>query len=66
MSGAVILVMLLGLPLSAMAHGKGIYATEAEAQAKAKQLSCSGVHRNGDAWMPCRDEAELHRALRKQ
>ncbi|EAQ69375.1 uncharacterized conserved membrane protein (DUF3721) [Synechococcus sp. RS9909] len=29
------------------------YPTREEAEAKAKQLGCSGVHRMGSFWMPC-------------
>ena len=48
------------------AHSTGIYASEAEAQERAKQLGCDSVHQNNGRWMPCSDEAELHRMLRKQ
>ena len=66
MNVAAIATALLLLPSIAMAHGKGMYPSEAEALQRAKQLGCSGAHRNGDAWMPCRDEAALHRALREK
>ena len=48
------------------AHSTGIYASEAEAQERAKQLGCDSVHQNNGRWMPCSDEAELHRMLRKE
>ena len=51
---------------SAKAHGTGIYKSEAEAQERAKQLGCDSVHQNNGRWMPCSDEAELHRMLRKE
>ncbi|MEB3254237.1 MAG: DUF3721 domain-containing protein [Synechococcus sp.] len=51
---------------SAWAHGKGLYATEAEAQTRAQQIGCTTVHQNNGKWMPCTDERELHRQLRKQ
>ena len=50
----------------ALAHGKGLYSTEAEAQARADEIGCATVHQNNGKWMPCTDERELHRQLRKQ
>ena len=50
----------------AQAHGKGIYFTEAEAQTRADEIGCKTVHQNNGKWMPCADERELHRQLRKQ
>ncbi len=49
-----------------MAHGKGIYDTEAKALQRAAEIGCSSVHENNDRWMPCTDERELHQQLRKQ
>ena len=49
-----------------MAHGKGLYATEAEAQQRAAEIGCNSVHENNGRWMPCTDERELHKQLRKQ
>ena len=49
-----------------LAHGKGLYSTEAEAQARANEIGCVTVHQNNGKWMPCADEQELHRQLRKQ
>ena len=51
---------------SALAHGKGLYSTEAEAQARADDIGCTSVHQNNGKWMPCEDERELHQQLRKQ
>ena len=50
----------------AMAHSKGLYATEDEAQQRATEIGCSSVHENNGRWMPCTDERELHQQLRKQ
>ena len=50
----------------ALAHGKGLYSTEAEAQARADEIGCTTVHQNNEKWMPCANERELHRQLRKQ
>ena len=49
-----------------LAHGKGLYATEAEAQQRATEIGCTTVHENNGRWMPCADERELHRQLHKQ
>jgi hypothetical protein len=49
-----------------LGHGKGLYATEAEAQERAAEIGCASVHENNGRWMPCADERELHRQLRKQ
>jgi hypothetical protein len=51
-------------PVRVEAHSRGLYRTRAEAEQRARVLGCSGTHRNGDQWMPCRDEASLHRAMR--
>ena len=49
-----------------MAHGKGLYPTEAEALQRAAEIGCTNVHENNGRWMPCIDERELHQQLRKQ
>ena len=49
-----------------MAHGKGMYTTEIEAQQQAAEIGCRSVHENNGRWMPCTDERELHQQLRKQ
>ncbi|WP_392348046.1 DUF3721 domain-containing protein [Parasynechococcus sp.] len=49
-----------------MAHGRGLYATEAEARQQAAEIGCTSVHENNGRWMPCADERELHQQLRKQ
>ena len=51
---------------SGMTHSKGLYATEAEAQQRAAEIGCTTVHENNGRWMPCADERQLHRQLRKQ
>ena len=57
---------LLVNPTPGMAHGKGLYGTEAEARQRAAEIGCSSVHENNGRWMPCADEQKLHRQLRKQ
>ena len=63
-------LLLLGVlsvaPLSSQAHSTGIYKSEAEAKQRATELGCDSVHQNNGRWMPCSDEAELHRMLRKE
>ena len=49
-----------------MAHGKGLYTTETEAQQRAAEIGCRNAHENNGRWMPCTDERELHQQLRKQ
>lgn len=43
-----------------------MYASKAEAQKRAQEIGCSTSHQNNDRWMPCADERELHKQLRKQ
>ena len=57
---------LLATTTPGMAHGKGLYATEAEARQRAAEIVCRSVHENNGRWMPCADERELHQQLRKQ
>ena len=57
-------LLLAGRP--SRAHSRGVYNTEAEAQIRAQQIGCKMVHQNNGKWMPCADERELHRQLRKQ
>ena len=49
-----------------LAHGKGMYTTKVAAEERAMELNCKGTHENNGKWMPCLDEADLHKALRKQ
>ncbi len=66
MSFAIALVAVFVGSSAALAHGKGLYSTEAEAQARADEIGCTTVHQNNGKWMPCADERELHQQLRKQ
>lgn len=54
------------LPQASRAHSKGLYSTRAEAEQRAKQLGCDEVHNNNGRWMPCSNEAMLHKELRKE
>ena len=58
--------LLVTFQIPSYAHSKGIYKTKAAATEQAEKLGCEGVHENNGAWMPCRDEADLHRAYRRQ
>ena len=53
-------------PRASLGHSKGIYQSKAEAEQRASELGCKSVHQNNGKWMPCADERELHRQLRKQ
>ena len=53
-------------PLASLGHSKGIYQSKADAEQRAVELGCKSVHQNNGKWMPCADERELHRQLRKQ
>ena len=62
----VVVLALAAYHLAGLGHGKGLYSTEAEAQARADDIGCTSVHQNNGKWMPCADERELHQQLRKQ
>jgi hypothetical protein len=53
-------------PMASLGHSKGIYQSKADAQQRADEIGCMSVHQNNGRWMPCADEQELHRQLRKQ
>ena len=52
--------------MASLGHSKGIYQSKAEAEQRASEIGCETVHQNNGKWMPCADERELHRQLRKQ
>ena len=56
----------LQLPSQALAHAKGLYKTQSEAEQRAKELGCQGTHMNNGLWMPCSGEAMLHQELRQE
>ena len=60
-----LMTVVLGIS-PAFGHGKGLYASKAEAQKRAQAIGCSTSHQNNGRWMPCADERELHQQLRKQ
>ena len=47
------------------AHLRGSYSTESEAKEKAKELGCMSTFKLKKMWMPCENEKELHKYLRK-
>jgi hypothetical protein len=49
-----------------LAHTKGLYNTQAEAQKRAQELGCQGTHQNNGLWMPCSHEGMLHKELREE
>jgi hypothetical protein len=63
---AVALLCVLQLPNQVLAHAKGLYKTQAEAEQRAKELGCKGTHQNKGLWMPCSGEAMLHKELRQE
>ena len=42
-----------------------MYETKEEAIERSIEVGCDGYHKNGKKWMPCENESELHKALRK-
>jgi len=44
---------------------RGKFLSEEEAEKRALELGCEGVHKNQDKWMPCKNEKELHIYLRR-
>jgi len=63
---ALVSLTVLAVAQPGLCHSKGLYRTQAEAEQRAKELGCVGTHSNNGLWMPCRNEAHLHRELRKQ
>ena len=48
-----------------LAHLRGTYLSEEDAEKRSLELGCKGVHKKQDKWMPCKNEKELHIYLRK-
>ena len=51
--------------IESKAHLKGNYLTESEAKENAKEIGCIGTFKLNQMWMPCKNEKELHKYLRK-
>ena len=47
------------------AHVKGFYKYQSEAKEKSAELGCEGTFQIKDLWMPCKNEKQLHKFLRK-
>ena len=47
------------------AHMRGTFSTEQEAKNRSLVLGCEGIHKNQNKWLPCENEKELHKYLRK-
>ena len=47
------------------AHMRGTFLSEEDAEDRALELGCKGIHKNQDKWMPCKNEKEFHIYLRK-
>ena len=62
-----IFLFFLSLNLSdySNAHMKGIFSSEQYALKRSLELGCKGIHKNQDRWLPCKNEKELHKYLRK-
>ena len=48
-----------------LAHTRGTFRSEEDAEKRSLELGCEGIHKNQDRWMPCKNEKELHIYLRK-
>ena len=55
----------INLNFSSHAHMKGTFSTEEDAEKESLKLGCVGIHKNQDKWLPCENEKELHKYLRK-
>jgi hypothetical protein len=61
---ALLSLAVLGSPLASQAHSRGLYDSQQDAAQRAQELGCAGTHLNSGKWMPCSNEAELHKYLR--
>ena len=59
------LFLSLNFNLTSNAHMRGTFSTEKEAEKKSLELGCAGTHKNQSKWLPCENEKELHKYLRK-
>ena len=55
----------LNFNIHSHAHIRGTFISEEEAEKRALEIGCEGIHKNQDKWMPCKNEKELHIYLRK-
>ena len=47
------------------AHMRGTFSSEQDALNRSLELGCDGIHNKQDKWLPCENEKELHKYLRK-
>ncbi len=57
--------LFLNLNYFSYAHIKGTFSSEKNAAKKSLELGCIGTHKNKGKWLPCENEKELHKYLRK-
>ena len=57
--------LFLNLNSFSYSHMKGTFSSEKNAAKKSLELGCIGTHKNKDKWLPCENEKELHKYLRK-
>ena len=62
---SLLLIIFLNFNLSSNAHMKGTFSSGKDAVKKSLELGCDGIHKNQNKWLPCENEKELHRYLRK-
>ncbi len=60
-----IFILFLNFNNNSHAHMRGEFLSEEDAVNKSLELGCEGIHKNQDKWLPCKNEKELHRFLRK-
>ncbi len=60
-----LVLIAINLPINSNAHVRGTFTSEQGAQKKSLELGCKGIHQNKDKWLPCENEQELHKYLRK-
>ena len=46
-------------------RGFGTFSNKKDAEKQSLELGCIGIHKNQNKWLPCENEKELHRYLRK-
>ena len=47
------------------AHMRGTFSSEQDALNRSLELGCDGIQKKQDKWLPCENEKELHKYLRK-
>ena len=57
--------LFLNLDSVSHAHMRGTFSSKQEAENRSAEIGCEGVHKNQDKWLPCKNEKELHKYLRK-